>query len=288
MKRIWNTPRFLGRLVAYSMASLFTLVVFAADPVAVGKGLDAKDPKPKRIGKGKVNATTLLVRGKPGTQHAIVHTLKNGAEIDLIQKKFDWYEIAAPEDMTVWVAGNLIVDGVAAKDVNMRSGPGVNHASLGLLKAGSKVKPLKVTRHGWMNIFAPSEVTGWVSADYVDVVKPIQVKTPKPKVSVKPKPKTVVTNQFPKIKELPFVKGDEKDVSVEGFLYPAKSDFSYVTHVVGLMAGGDFLPLFYVHGDSVDLVPYERKLVRITGTRRRVKGWKLPVVDAFTIVETAP
>jgi uncharacterized protein YraI len=68
----------------------------------------------------------------------------------------------------------ILVDGTLTTQVNVRSGPAISAASLGLLNSGGKVRILSKDGSGsWYQILYPSgpQGLGWVAAQYVHVAE---------------------------------------------------------------------------------------------------------------------
>lgn len=56
------------------------------------------------------------------------------------RKSGDWIEVQAPAEVSGWVYGELVRDGIiAASSVKVRSGPGIGYVSLGTLTKGARV-----------------------------------------------------------------------------------------------------------------------------------------------------
>ena len=86
----------------------------------------------------------------------------------------DFVQVAAEAEIPVWEveAGSGVVRGVVIRGVNVRSGPGGDFGSLGLLNEFDVVSILgRDGSGGWMQIqYAGSpDGLGWVAADYLDV-----------------------------------------------------------------------------------------------------------------------
>ena len=80
--------------------------------------------EPDKFITGIVNVNDKLnVRVKPGKQYFIVSTLKRDDTVKIYRKLNDWYEIAAPADSSVWVAGHLITNSRTRRLINLRAGP---------------------------------------------------------------------------------------------------------------------------------------------------------------------
>jgi uncharacterized protein YraI len=72
----------------------------------------------------------------------------------------------------------VLVDGTLTTQVNVRSGPAISAASLGLLNSGGKVRILSKDASGtWYQILYPSgtQGLGWVAAQYVQVAAGVEI-----------------------------------------------------------------------------------------------------------------
>lgn len=107
----------------------------------------------------------------------------------------DWVSVAVPAGVAVWVYAELVRnDIVAVSKLSVRSGPGINYRTVGMLLKGEKVIS-HGTLNGWLKISAPKNCRVWISNKYVEladftvektVVKPVE------KPEIKPIPKPVV------------------------------------------------------------------------------------------------
>jgi len=136
-------------------------------------------PPAQVAGKARVAASSLNMRSGAGMEHAIIGSLPNGTEIELLEKHGIWYKIKFGAK-TGFVHGgylNIIQDigssgtpsaktgTVNASALNVRTGPGLNYPKTALLYQGAKITILKEV-NGWYQIQHGS-TTGYVSAEYV-------------------------------------------------------------------------------------------------------------------------
>ncbi|WP_176012574.1 SH3 domain-containing protein [Victivallis sp. Marseille-Q1083] len=134
-----------------------------------GMAVDAAPGLPAATA-GKVNATTLNVRVKPQGNASTVARLKNGDPVQVVGASGDWYEILVPASCQVYLAAQFVKDGKTTREVNMRSGAGVEFQSYGLLPAGSTVKVLGTNeRKDWVKIAPPAGLTAFVSKKYIEL-----------------------------------------------------------------------------------------------------------------------
>jgi uncharacterized protein YgiM (DUF1202 family) len=63
--------------------------------------------------------------------------------------------------------GKEKIDVIARDQVNVRSGPGMQHSVVAQIKQGSKVTVLEMNKDKWVRIGAPNTATAWVAKKYV-------------------------------------------------------------------------------------------------------------------------
>ncbi len=82
----------------------------------------------------------------------------------------DWIGVAVPAGVAVWVYAELVRDDVVAvSKLSVRSGPGINYRTVGMLLKGTKVRS-HGTLNGWLKISAPASCRVWISRKYVEPV----------------------------------------------------------------------------------------------------------------------
>ena len=84
-----------------------------------------------------------------------------------------------------------------------------------------------------------------------------------------------------KEKTLPFIADSDKNVTLEGDIYPLdKKAAVYVTHALFKpQKNGDPVLVCYLHASKLSLAPWNEKSVQIKGKQRMVRKWKTPVVE---------
>ena len=124
------------------------------------------------ISKGVVK-TDLNVRSKPSSDGDKITTLKYGARVEILETSGNWGRTSKG-----WIHMNYIYkDGTTGKntdtgtvtgnELNIRSGPGTDYASLGHYNAGDRVKILEKFTYG--NTTWGCTNKGWISLTYVDL-----------------------------------------------------------------------------------------------------------------------
>jgi uncharacterized protein YgiM (DUF1202 family) len=129
------------------------------------------EPGPATIAGRNVN-----VRSKATIKSEVVVQMQDGDEVfveEVILRPEAtgkdpnrWAKIAYPAKASAWVH-SLYIDSatstVKAKKLNVRAGPGENHAVIGELRAGDVITPL-VTKGQWISIQPPQGTTAYVAA----------------------------------------------------------------------------------------------------------------------------
>ena len=252
--------------------------------------------KPAKIIFGTVHVKNKLnVRVKPGKQYYVITSLKNGDRVKIYRKVGDWYEIAAPLDSSVWVAGHLINNSRTRRPANLRAGPSEDYQIYRTEPIGVELEILKRKGYkGWFKIKPPVDLKAWVSSRFIIIdqfeLDELQKELDKRKLILIDND-TGTYSGFLKEKHskpgfvLPYIRGAEKKVSFKGQIVPLKEGAVYVTHAIVNVNEDDYAkPLAYLHCRNASLNIWKGKLVTVTGTRKLVRGWKLPVVEIKTVI----
>ena len=104
--------------------------------------------------KGTITAGVLNVRVKPSAKSDAILQLKRGDEVVVIEQGKEWTAIRPPENSSLYISSALIVEGKLKSAANLRSGPGVNFQSLGILPKGTPVTVL-ADKNSWSRIGVP-------------------------------------------------------------------------------------------------------------------------------------
>ncbi|MBT3194025.1 MAG: SH3 domain-containing protein [Verrucomicrobia bacterium] len=115
-----------------------------------------------------VSASRVNVRAIPDAQGEIVGQVSQGTVLTGSGDQRDgWVGIRPPSEISVWLYGELVRDGVvAAGSVRVRSGPGIGYRPVGTLEKGTKVETLG-TKGDWLRIAPPPACTVWISETFV-------------------------------------------------------------------------------------------------------------------------
>lgn len=243
---------------------------------------------------GKVSAANLNVRVKPSTKFTAVCRLKYGDEVEVIRKQDEWLEIVAPANSSVWVSAFFVKDGKTTSEVKLRSGPGIAYKSYRTVPAGQEVKIINDANPDWKKIEPLPSLSAWTSAQFVkispeDMKKLTAPEAPKPpEDKLKPEDKAAEDKTVKEV-ELPFVAGYDKQVEYTGTIWPLEEQGKYVTHALVDIKDNKAVPVCYLRLEVEQPDSWAERKVKVKGTQRLVKDWKLPVVivgkDGITAVE---
>lgn len=118
----------------------------------------------------EVTASSLNVRSGPGTQHAALARVTRGQVFASLRRQGEWHELQL-DGRRGWSHGSYLrgsaraLASVTAASLNVRSGPGTQHARLGALPRGSLVAP-GATQGAWRQISFGAG-SGWVHGSYL-------------------------------------------------------------------------------------------------------------------------
>lgn len=139
--------------------------------------------------------SSLNLRSEASTSGSVIASLKNSEKVQIIEKKDNgWSKIKTESGKVGWASSKYLVntptnsgntssqdnsssqnDSVAtsgnvkvntSSGLNVRKGPGTNHAIIGSLAGGSVVQ-VKEKSGGWVKVVLSNGSTGWVSGQYV-------------------------------------------------------------------------------------------------------------------------
>ncbi len=140
---------------------------------------------------GVINADRLNVRLEPALNAAVATKLEKGAVVEILGKKGEFLEIAAPANTPVYLSAVYVSNGKLTRNLNMRSDMSTDAASYGLLPAGTEVKVLEESPYGWLKIAPPAGLKLYVAQFYVTVTptaKPVEAAKPVETKPVETKP----------------------------------------------------------------------------------------------------
>ena len=120
---------------------------------------------------GTVNTAVLNLRLQPGLRSPVVGKVKKDAKLVITGKKGSWLEVAAPEEVKIYVSRAYISKGKTITDLTMRISMSDKAASFGKIAKGTPVKILSEHAYGWARIQAPESLRVYTAAMYVEFDK---------------------------------------------------------------------------------------------------------------------
>jgi hypothetical protein len=290
-----NDSVLLKRFLASTTTTLCVASLTLATSALAADAMEAAPAAPaEAVQTGTVKGDHLNVRATPALTGEIITHLMKGDVVTVLEVKKsgadanqDWARIALPPSARVYVFKDFISDGaVKAAQLNVRSGPSLDHAVVGRLKMGAKVEPLE-TKGEWVAIKAPPGTSGWVSAQYVELnpIEPVgQPRGPEPSLTTTPA----------RDEPLPTVPGEKEIETIVregmikvGTLQKADAEvFGDATHQLYVQGkeSRDFT-LCYVKFVNPNIIParYENKLVKIRGREIWERGQRCPIMEVAQI-----
>ncbi|MBM3845599.1 MAG: hypothetical protein FJ405_04850, partial [Verrucomicrobia bacterium] len=135
-------------------------------------------------GPATVSAEKVNLRARPDVDSEPVGRLSRNDSVRVIEEIRNpkpgpgeparWAKIALPESAHVWVFGDFLdkaASTVKVPRLNLRSGPGENHAVIGTLDKGAAVKKVEA-KGDWWRIEAPASAVAYVAANLLQT-KPV-------------------------------------------------------------------------------------------------------------------
>lgn len=134
--------------------------------------------------KYRVDAASLNLRQGPGTNFAVIGTLKKSEMVDGLAISADgqWAQVRKSTGVSGWASlkymtkipapppasSTEVLMIVTADTLNVRSGPGTGYSITGKVNRGARLVYLGATPDWqWVNIKTPDNQTGWCSAKYL-------------------------------------------------------------------------------------------------------------------------
>ncbi len=117
-----------------------------------------------------VSSDNVNLRSGPGTNHAIKWRYGTGFPLRVVERQGEWLKVEDFENDVGWLhqdlttkEGHMVVKANKGTDrrINIRSGPGTNHAIVGMAHYGVVFKTIK-QQSGWAHVRHESGLEGWV------------------------------------------------------------------------------------------------------------------------------
>ena len=230
--------------------------------------------------RGRVVKAPLNVRAGAGMEYTVVGrlALNNPVEITAVGK--EWLEIRAPENTATWIMARYIRNNHLTCGVVLRAGPGIGYEALGSAKAGMTVKVEgQTTPGGWVLIRPFYWTRVYVGRKAVEADEKVLAGLP-PLPRPAPRPRKEIAKL-----ESCFSKPPELQVAMTGYLYPAESGKSAITHVLyqEQEKSDELVPAAFVAPLEGDWSKFNEKKVTVTGCRGVNTSWDLPILIADKI-----
>lgn len=132
-------------------------------------------------GTGTVTGDRVSLRAAPSLSGVLLSRLMNGDELVITDNsRPDWVGVQPPADVNLWVHSDY-VDGqtVTADELNVRSGPSLNHSVIGVVTNG-EILSVRGKLAFWVRIAPVESATAWISRDFVAVEMPAPVEALEP------------------------------------------------------------------------------------------------------------
>ena len=166
--------------ITFALVSAFLLAV----PLQAESGSELLHPR-----SATVLASYLNVREHPGVRHRILTTLRRGAVVRYAGKSLQrsWVRIATSSGVQGWVLLRLLQPRpkeelppvepatyavVRSASLNLRTGPGTQHAILRPLPRGTHLTLRDTNQDSWQKVRTSEDEQGWVSTKYLRIYKP--------------------------------------------------------------------------------------------------------------------
>ncbi len=153
-----------GRLesrVMVPMACTIAMVLWAA-AAAGSDGIQKRE--------GIVTADVVSVRARPGTNFEVIHELRDGAVVQVVNETDGWLGIIVPNGAEAWVATSQLEDNrVIGNKVPVFAGPGMIYSIYASLAKNDRVSILEVKDGRWARILPPPDAVVWVDGGNIDL-----------------------------------------------------------------------------------------------------------------------
>ncbi|CAN2039506.1 murein hydrolase activator [Candidatus Magnetomoraceae bacterium gMMP-15] len=156
--------------------------------------------------KGTITSTYLNVRPEPGKDKPPIDALRKGFVVKVLERGDYWIKIkynnivgyVSHKHISVEKDKESIMGLITGNNLNIRSGPGTNKASVGRLNKGIKVKILD--KGEWVKI-KYDNLVGYVSNDYIKINNNLSLKENKSEPKVLTKSDTLTENKIKTLKK---------------------------------------------------------------------------------------
>ena len=114
-----------------------------------------------------VTGDRVCLRAKADGESEVVCQVSSGTVLQRTGGLSNWVEVLAPGEASVWLATNLVSNGVVlASKAHVRAGPGMNYPAVGSVQKDDRVE-VRGESYGWVKIKPPESCRLWISRSYV-------------------------------------------------------------------------------------------------------------------------
>jgi SH3-like domain-containing protein len=121
----------------------------------------------------EVSKESVNVRAGPNTNFEKIDKLNKGTQVVVLGRSFEWYKVQPLSTIKEYIRSDYLkteagvdVAAVLGDNVNVRSSPNSNAASLGEIKKGALVKVLGQI-NGWSLLAPVAGTTAWIHQDFL-------------------------------------------------------------------------------------------------------------------------
>lgn len=148
---------------------------------------------------GVVSADLLNIRIQPDLKSAVAVKLDKGFKVEVLGESGDFFEIAAPVTVPVYVSAVYLNAGVTTAALKMYASASTVAASYGVLPRGTTVKLIGIDNYGWAKIEPPAGIKLYAAKRFVKVTGDLPKAPEAPAVKVEEK-KEVRSAEVPAVK----------------------------------------------------------------------------------------
>ena len=187
-------------------------------------------------------------------------------------KSREWLRIGLPATAKCYVHAKLLKDAAALTDaVNVRCGPGTSFKEIGKLAKGEKVEVVK-TEGEWAQIKPPVQCSGWVAAEFLELVPTVP---PAPPVAAPP-PEVRVETRTIEVPVEVLVQYQVKDGIFQKVQGEAQPPTPYELATPNI--DGRQYRIAYLEVKEPNLGKFVGKHIRVVGNERWRQGDRYPVI----------
>ncbi len=262
----------------------------------------------------RVVGNRVNLRAEPQLRGEVVGQVQRNDQLSVIVVEEEWVAVRPPADIIFWVHSDFLEGTeVAAPRLNVRAGPGINHAVVARLERGAEVVK-RDTFAEWVGIAAPTNAKVWIAREFVELPEPVAEPPPPQAEAVAPRepapePESPMVEATPAVPTRPAPPSVERPTRVppppdldlipldgqgdlverEGTLRPAGFVLGRPSRYRLTRSRGPIIEtICYVKGNEEQLHALLGRAVRISGREYWVQGARHPVLVPQSIILTMP